>query len=572
MNPIRQLIEVQSTDSDDARRRKLLAILLVGLAALALVAIVAITILWFATGSASAGVSWNDFVRLVGSSLAFLFGLAVIFAINRYWSGILASVLFLSFLTIMLAVVDEPKQVVEGRTVFVFTIPILMASVLLRPWASFVLAGVCSVIIGYLAVYIMRIIVPPTPTMVGFFAFAFVSWLSARSLEQALRDLRVLNRELDQRVQDRTRDLAEALVREQAEASKNEAILLSIADGVIVFDNVGRAMVANPAISGMLTKPSAEVVGKDILQLMGAAVSGEDREKVTTIFRDSQAPSAPISLDWGSRTFSMSMAPLRVDSGEVTGSVAVFHDVTREAEINRMKSAFVSMVSHELRTPLGAILGFAEILQQGIHGRLGAEQAKKVEGIMSNVGHLLAIVQDLLDQAKIEAGTLTILDGPVAPAKLVEEVQGNVAKLAEEKGLKLFTAVEPDVPALLRGDFQRLRQVLSNLVTNALKYTEQGEVKVRLYRPDEAHWAMEVTDTGVGISPDAQAYVFDPFRQVTSSLRRSRGGVGLGLSIVKKLVILMGGDIQLTSEVGRGSTFTAILPLIPAPVEQPVPA
>jgi signal transduction histidine kinase len=152
---------------------------------------------------------------------------------------------------------------------------------------------------------------------------------------------------------------------------------------------------------------------------------------------------------------------------------------------------------------------------------------------------------------------------------LIDDVTGGMDVLAQAKGLELTGHVESDVPARLSGDRQRLRQILINLVGNAIKFTDEGMVRTRAYRPDAAYWALEVSDTGCGIPPEAQGYIFDPFRQVEDPTTRKRTGAGLGLSITKQLVTLMGGEITLASEVGRGSAFTVVLPLAPIRGELP---
>jgi signal transduction histidine kinase len=227
-----------------------------------------------------------------------------------------------------------------------------------------------------------------------------------------------------------------------------------------------------------------------------------------------------------------------------------------------MKSAFVSVTSHELRTPLNAILGYADMLRETIYGPLTHKQHEITNRIISNTGHLLTIVNNLLDQAQIEAGKMTLSVTTFALADLIGGVESIMNVLAHSKGLELISCIEDDMPTRLSGDWQRLRQVLLNLVDNAIKYTNDGAVSIRAYRLDSVHWALEVSDTGVGIPIEAQAQIFDAFQRVDDSVTRERAGTGLGLSIVKQLVTLMGGEIKLTSAEGEGSTFTVVLPLV----------
>jgi CheY-like chemotaxis protein len=175
--------------------------------------------------------------------------------------------------------------------------------------------------------------------------------------------------------------------------------------------------------------------------------------------------------------------------------------------------------------------------------------------------YLSTMISDLMDQAQIEAKKLVLNFNECSPAELLRNLEEMMGVLAQKKGLILRTIVEPDVPALIYSDEQRLRQILINLVANALKFTREGEVSVRIFLPDPTHWAMQISDTGIGIPEEARVSIFEPFQKANSSLTRDNRGVGLGLSITKQLIELLGGQIVLTSEVGKGSTFLVTLPI-----------
>ena len=280
---------------------------------------------------------------------------------------------------------DSPNQVADGRTLFVFAIPIAISSLLLRPVSSFIFAALSSVIITVLALNIQ--IVPNIVAIVGFFMLALVSWLSARSLEQALQDLRQINAELDRRVEDRTRELSESLARELVEAGKNQAILEGIADGVIVLDTKGKSIVANPALSRLLDVPSANLMNKTMEEILQAGkISSPDRQTTLTMLREPHKDKPSIRFRWGERTLLVNAAPVSTGLGDVIGTVAVFRDFTHEAEVEQMKNTFVAMVSHELRTPLNAILGFAEMIREAVYGPITARQAGVVERIRTVAG------------------------------------------------------------------------------------------------------------------------------------------------------------------------------------------
>jgi len=231
-------------------------------------------------------------------------------------------------------------------------------------------------------------------------------------------------------------------------------------------------------------------------------------------------------------------------------------------EASAFKSQLLSRVSHELRTPLSGVLGYAELLQFNAFGEINDEQHKAASQIVNSARYLEYMIQDLLDQAQIDAKTITLYNEPFSPSGLVARVETSLSSLARNKGLYIQSEIAADLPTSIVGDENRLQQVVVNLVGNAVKYTRQGGVAVRLYCPSETRWAIEVRDTGAGIPAEARAFIFDPFRQVDNSITRENRGTGLGLSITKQLVELMGGEITLESEVDQGSVFTVYLPLI----------
>jgi signal transduction histidine kinase len=230
-------------------------------------------------------------------------------------------------------------------------------------------------------------------------------------------------------------------------------------------------------------------------------------------------------------------------------------------EANRLKTEFVAHVSHELRTPLSAIMGFSEMLGMGVYGDITESQQEVALKISQSSHYLDSIVNDLLDQAQLAAGKFKMTDAEFQPSELVQTVLDKMLVLAERKLLNFTVRVSPELPMTLRGDKVRLEQLLLNLVSNAIKFTDRGNVTVRLFRFNLDLWAIEVSDTGRGISQQAQAFIFEPFRQVDGSQTRVQRGTGLGLAIVKQLATLMNGHIELNSQLGQGSRFTVFLPL-----------
>jgi PAS domain S-box-containing protein len=549
---IDRLLDVPSTDPDDARRRQLLNILLLGIAVLLLVAILLAAVVGIAGLE-----SPEQVANILYGGLATLLGMLVVFLLNRLGPGWLAGTLFLLLLTAVLATTDDPQEVVNGRSVFTLVIPILMASVLLRPWASFLMATLSSLIITVLA--LNEQILPNVPAMLGFFAVALVTWLSARSLEKALADLRRTNLKLDQRVDERTRDLAEALAREHAEASKGQAILEGIADGVIVFDERGKALVANPAIGRILDRQIDEMLGRDIEDLMGAEVAEDDRGMLVRLLQEKELHRSSVKFDWGEKTMSVTFAPVQSTPGQVTGTVAVFRDFTQEAEIARLKSDFVSIVSHELRTPLTSIKGYLDLLLMGTSGQFTKQQRSFLDIARNNAERLHELVGDLLDISRIESGKVELDVQVVSVTEVVNQVASSLQREFQHRGLTLTLDVPSDLPEVF-ADPRRLSQILTNLLANAYKYTQQGGATIRV-RAVDGRLQVDVADTGVGVSEEDREKLFTRFFRADDTAVRQQPGTGLGLNITKSLVELHGGKIWVESEPGQGSTFSFTLPL-----------
>jgi signal transduction histidine kinase len=252
---------------------------------------------------------------------------------------------------------------------------------------------------------------------------------------------------------------------------------------------------------------------------------------------------------------------------------------------NTLKSQFMATMSHELRTPLTAMLGFTEMLELGMYGSLTDEQQQATHRIYTNGQQLLELINDVLDFAKLEAGKAELHEEAVALRDLLASVVSTCTPQSAAKQLDLQSQIDDTLPTIIRSDPRRLRQVLLNLVSNALKFTTTGSVKVHMrhsasiaelnqqaagagienysaYEPvTDDQWQIEVIDTGIGIAAEHQAVIFDEFRQVDGSYARRGSGSGLGLAITQRLVALMGGTIGVTSILGQGSIFTVTLPL-----------
>ena len=229
-------------------------------------------------------------------------------------------------------------------------------------------------------------------------------------------------------------------------------------------------------------------------------------------------------------------------------------------ENDRLKSEFLATMSHELRTPLNAIEGFSSIMLNNMGIQLPPQPKGMVERISANSKRLVGLIDNFLDLSRIEAGRLELVEAPFSPTQLAEKWRSQYSVLAEKKGLTFDVEIDPNLPPTLVGDDEAITKVAINLLGNAIKFTSKGGVSLRL-KVAAGEWLIEVTDTGVGIPPQAREYIFDEFRQVDSSSSRVFGGSGLGLAIAQKLTRAMGGTINLESEVNKGSVFTVHLPL-----------
>jgi PAS domain S-box-containing protein len=232
--------------------------------------------------------------------------------------------------------------------------------------------------------------------------------------------------------------------------------------------------------------------------------------------------------------------------------------MTRAQESDRIKSAFLATMSHELRTPLNSIIGFTGVILRGLAGPLNEEQNKQLNMIHDSAYHLLALINDVLDISKIEAGQLEIFKRPFDMRQAVESVLRIVQPLADKKNLQLVTSIGASVNTI-NNDRRRVEQVLINLVNNAIKFAERGEVSIKCQIRDG--WLeTSVSDSGIGIKPEDLDRLFKPFQQIDTGLARGHEGTGLGLAICKRLVTLMSGEISVESQWGIGSTFRFTLP------------
>lgn len=365
--------------------------------------------------------------------------------------------------------------------------------------------------------------------------------------------------------------------RAEEKIRKLERAVEHAASGVIITNAEGIIEYANPNIQRMTGYSLEEFIGQTLRLLKSGKMPVEVYADLWHTIKSGRVWQGELinRRKDGSEYYEFqTIAPVRNTDGVITHFVAITLDITRQKEMeaalreekeraeaaSRFKSRLLANVSHDMRTPLGAIIGYGEMLKDEVFGKLSEEQKEKIGEMINAAQRLNAFITNLLNQAELESGKLRLNPRPFAPQELLKVLTPSFA-LANWKGLQVNTEIDPQLPPQLHGDLYWLQQILSNLTDNAIKYTESGQIWVRLRRADADHWAMEVQDTGIGIAPEMQERIFEPFEQAVDSEKRHHTGAGLGLAIVKQLVVEMNGEIRLQSAPGAGSTFTIILPL-----------
>jgi len=373
--------------------------------------------------------------------------------------------------------------------------------------------------------------------------------------------------------------------RKQAELQLQESearfrqIVENASDLIYRVDSNGCVTYANAAVVRVFGyEKEQDVLGKYYLDL----VPPEMRHKVKRTYQHQYVSKAsttyhefPVISTDGREIWLGQNVQLIYEGEKIIGFQALARDITaikqahdalrlardQALEASLAKTRLLSKVSHELRSPLGGILGYAELLQQNAFGQLNEKQHKATSEIIESTRYLASMVNELLDEAQLRLSAATLQETIFPLLTFIQQATSGMDILAQQKGLEFSFYLAPNLPQEIYGDSRRIRQIIINLIGNALKFTKEGRVHLNVTHPNENCWEIQVTDTGVGIPKAAQAYIFEPFQQVNSAVTHENRGVGLGLSITKQLVELMSGSIVLDSELGRGSTFTVLLPL-----------
>ncbi|PWH14065.1 MAG: hypothetical protein DDG59_13430 [Anaerolineae bacterium] len=395
-----------------------------------------------------------------------------------------------------------------------------------------------------------------------------IDLISAAANQMAIA---VNNAELYRLIRDQAEDLGAMLRNQQIETSRTKAILEAVADGVLVTDATGKITLFNASAERILNLSRKEVIGKNLDQFSGLfgraatmwtqTIQSWSREPNS--YSSQEVYSEQIELDNG-RVVAVNLAPVFLRN-DFLGTVSVFRDITHQVEVDRLKSEFVATVSHELRTPMTSIKGYVEILLMGAAGALSDQQTRFLEIIRSNTERLAALVNDLLDISRIEAGKAGLILQPLNVVDLAKQSIGVIQERAarENKPMQFELQTQGQIP-FVQGDPERVRQILDNLLENAYLYSDAGRtVQVHIH-PQDAVVQVDVIDQGVGIPPALQERVFERFYRGEHPHVLATYGTGLGLSIVKRLVEMHGGKIWVQSSgiEGQGSTFSFTLPMM----------
>ena len=353
----------------------------------------------------------------------------------------------------------------------------------------------------------------------------------------------------------------------------------TLTEGLLVMDRQGRVAFANQVFASWLDKEPNQLLGMHVSRLpwIESQVGYDQDAYPWTLAMEHQTPQVGIVLklplgDTQERALVVNASPVLGQHGQCGGVMTTFEDVTElesnrvelsqakdaAEQANREKSDFLARMSHEIRTPMNAMLGYADVLRRGMDKTL-SERQMYVDTIHTSGEHLLALINDILDLSKIESGKMDLELQACSPHRLLSQVVAVLKGKADEKQIALDYSWDGPAPETIITDQVRFRQCLMNLVGNAIKFTDKGGVRIvaRLQRAaEESRLAVEIIDSGVGISPQAMEKVFEPFAQADTSVTRRFGGTGLGLAICRQLTATLGGSVTATSELGKGSTFT----------------
>jgi PAS domain S-box-containing protein len=343
-----------------------------------------------------------------------------------------------------------------------------------------------------------------------------------------------------------------------SEKKSTEAVIRSIAEGLVVVNSEGKVIMMNPAAEKILGTSKEEGVGKELSEHLG------EEQMVSLIKGSPDQDKKEIELktqtDETKKVLRASQAVVENENGQTVGMVSVLSDITKQKELDALKSKFVSNVSHELRTPLVAIDKSISLLLSKAAGSVSESQEEFLSIAKRNLTRLSTLINDLLDMSKLEAGKMRVNFEPSSMEEIINESVSGFNSWAESKSIAMIKKIQQSLPTV-KADPQRIIQILNNLIGNAIKFTpNKGQIIVEAGLKDDKIKVV-VQDTGPGIPKDDLDKIFDKFFQVSERSTGDVGGTGLGLSIAKEIVELHGGQIWAESDKGQGARFIFTLPL-----------
>lgn len=368
------------------------------------------------------------------------------------------------------------------------------------------------------------------------------------------------------RAQKSTETIKKKYEKLNAERKQTEAVIRSLAEGLVVVNKSGEVLLMNPAAEKLLGVKKKEKIGKSILedlkneQLISLATKTHDEEG-----KEKTEMELNSGEDETKKILRASSAVIEDEYGKTVGMVSVLTDVTKQKELDQMKSDFVSKVSHELRTPVVTVQNSISLLLSKTTGTLTQDQEKFLSIAQRNLGRLAHLIDDLLDLSKIEAAKMKLELAPHSIEKLINEVCDTLITWMQTKAIKIEYKVQKGIPKL-KVDGNRIIQLLNNIIGNAIKFTPKGGVVTIEAKTDEIKKIVfvSITDTGIGIAKDDLDKVFDKFQQVGERVSTDISGTGLGLAIAQEIVRMHSGKIWVESEKGQGAKFTFTLPMTTA--------
>ncbi len=418
-----------------------------------------------------------------------------------------------------------------------------------------------------------------------------ISLLSSRQIQRTLiknvADLEKINETVIQKNAE-LEHTQSALITAREEALRSsaqfQAVINTVGDGIVAFTHLGEIVLVNKEAQMMWDTPENELVGDHILTLLPDLYLSNWEETIN-------ANGLPLKsgfdvtmilgqwLQMESQRRRGQLFPLEVkinvtQIGERMLYTVAVRDITERKrfelamahardwalEASDLKSRLLANVGHDLRTPLNAMIGYTDMLIEGVYGKVSVEQLGIMDRILRNGAQMNGLINNLLDQVRSESGQVVLKIRPFHPATLLENIQSTTELAARKKGLTCTTHLDPQLPDCLLGDENRLFQIVLNLVNNAIKFTAEGFIKTEFCTATPDYWLIRVQDSGYGIAQNDQALIFEPFQQIVGTGQEGEG-LGLGLSIVKQFVALMNGEITLNSQVDKGTTIEIRLPI-----------